>query len=1201
MLGEKVIEGIGQSYDTDSEMDIPLAIIRQQMLRSRTSTNINQHENENEMQQVTETNDNLHANIFSYNMSDADITTNDFSVAMEAFLSNVDIEEATLTVESIAMEEVCETNTSESSHPNSKQIVCDRSNETESRAINVGQNVTQLGPDSGDNDTDVPLAMLKSKLMLSNKMVISADEHSESDSDYAPSLYSNDSCSPSSDYTDEESLVNKSSELCTGRKRRKLRNVRNKNWKRRGKRIKRKSSNACLDSHSSQQAHNTSHGEVKDSDESTITQVLEQVNNKDTHSDGEQVNNKDTHSDAEQVNNKDTHSDSKLKCPTLDIGDENVSKANDLNTLDKAIKQSIKEQHVLDVLQKYHANKLDKILASNMVTRHPVYPDGNCLFAAVLEHVDESMSVTDLRSKIAKHFEENIIHYICFVTFPDIITADEEHTQFIDMIEEIKQDGKWNSDMSDIVPLCIANVLQRPLRIYSSRPFNPVCDITPDLVTIANTAEPIPLAHTAIRGSDHYDAVKKKTVHDKSHTDRTCTSTATCHENTNGNKTAPVTADSGTTVFSPPSTSCHAEAPSAALQTGLHTPSKGQRVTNTTINITPHKDANYKSPKKKKLTRKKINSPETWKRNVCKKDRSRGNAYTNKHGQHIAARTVKGKDCTRCRFKCSDNVTEDQRADIFKTYWDLGDYEKQRGFICQHIDQTEPETLKRHRDKPRTTSRTYFLTVGDIRHRVCKEFFLKTLDVGKKTVEYALKCKVHGVFVGKDARGSSTPINKTSEEDTKIINDHIKSFATVDPHYTRKDTKRQYLARELNIRKMYSLYVDKCKESGGKPVHEKVYRSTFCREHNLSFYHPKKDQCQVCNHYDDMKSAGTVTPLVEQRYVDHQARKKRARLEKENDKKRAKVHPEFHVSAFDLEAVLTTPCSLVGELYYKRKLCCYNLSFYTLASGNVTCYLWDETQGSRGSCEVATCLMLHLNAITTKTSAVKEVTYYSDTCGGQNRNQFVAAALLYSIQSMDKIECINHKFLESGHSEMECDSVHAAIEHTKSLTKVHVPSQWETVVTLARKSNPYVVVPMKYTDFMDFKQMKKDSIKNVKIEKNGNKVNWLKIKWIRVQKKMPNTLCINYTFDEENFLEINAFSNKTRGRPKTPSMYLQPRYESKTPISAAKKADLLSLCASGTIPAEYHQYYRSLPSKKTVRDKLPAPAASEEEQDTDDN
>ena len=61
----------------------------------------------------------------------------------------------------------------------------------------------------------------------------------------------------------------------------------------------------------------------------------------------------------------------------------------------------------------------------------------------------------------------------------------------------------------------------------------------------------------------------------------------------------------------------------------------------------------------------------------------------------------------------------------------------------------------------------------------------------------------------------------------------------------------------------------------------------------------------------------------------------------------AKENHRFHVETFDLQAVLTTPCSLVGDLYYKRKLCVYNLSSYSLGDARATCYVWDETQAKR--------------------------------------------------------------------------------------------------------------------------------------------------------------------------------------------------------------------------------------------------------------
>ena len=60
------------------------------------------------------------------------------------------------------------------------------------------------------------------------------------------------------------------------------------------------------------------------------------------------------------------------------------------------------------------------------------------------------------------------------------------------------------------------------------------------------------------------------------------------------------------------------------------------------------------------------------------------------------------------------------------------------------------------------------------------------------------------------------------------------------------------------------------------------------------------------------------------------------------------------------------------------------------------CYCWTELDGKRRSYEIGTCLN---NYLTQLPKEVSEVTLYSDTRGGQNRNQHVAALLLHAVQS----------------------------------------------------------------------------------------------------------------------------------------------------------------------------------------------------------
>ena len=84
---------------------------------------------------------------------------------------------------------------------------------------------------------------------------------------------------------------------------------------------------------------------------------------------------------------------------------------------------------------------------------------------------------------------------------------------------------------------------------------------------------------------------------------------------------------------------------------------------------------------------------------------------------------------------------------------------------------------------------------------------------------------------------------------------------------------------------------------------------------------------------------------------------------KKDDKDLGKMSKETVVATFDLQAVLQTPCSLVSQIYYMRKLNCYNLSVYNLGNKDATCYLWSEIDANRGACEIGSCLYLYLKSL----------------------------------------------------------------------------------------------------------------------------------------------------------------------------------------------------------------------------------------------
>nr|CAH7719604.1 unnamed protein product [Callosobruchus chinensis] len=187
---------------------------------------------------------------------------------------------------------------------------------------------------------------------------------------------------------------------------------------------------------------------------------------------------------------------------------------------------------------------------------------------------------------------------------------------------------------------------------------------------------------------------------------------------------------------------------------------------------------------------------------------------------------------------------------------------------------------------------------------------------------------------------------------------------------------------------------------------------------------------------------------LEEEYNAHVKRKQDCYGAKVRDKARSMEDKEFMCCTFDLQCVLQIPSSDVSPMYYSRKICTYNLTIYELPPpNNAYCYLWTEMNGKRGSTEIGSCLYYYLQQLS---ETFKEITLYSDTCGGQNRNQNVAALCLFLVQTT-RLTVIEHKFLESGHSYMEVDSMHSAIEHQQKFVQCKIGSIYSTWPDLREK------------------------------------------------------------------------------------------------------------------------------------------------------
>lgn len=520
------------------------------------------------------------------------------------------------------------------------------------------------------------------------------------------------------------------------------------------------------------------------------------------------------------------------------------------------------------------------------------------------------------------------------------------------------------------------------------------------------------------------------------------------------------------------------------------------------------------------------------------------------------------------------------RETIFNHFYSLPTLKDQRNFIVQHVKQKDVKRRTTAQiDSRRKRTFEYCFTVNNIQECVCMSFFMATLDITESMIRGSFAHMNSDGFMGPDMRGKQRSANKIDDERQKIVENHIKRFPTMESHYCRASSNKMYLSSGLNVSRMHSLYEEDCERNEIIPVNYQFYNSIF-KKYNLSFHVPKKDICKKCTKFDNMDI--NDREKVKTEHEHHLQRKKNAREERDSDKNKASNNDDFLSFNFDLQAVLNIPKAESGIIFYKRKLAVYNFTVYNLGNSTGNCYIWDETQGRRGSNEIATCLFMYL----TSHQEARHVSMMSDACGGQNRNATVATMCIYAVKQNESLQILDHKFFETGHSQMECDSIHSKIEQRSKYSNVYTTNEWETIIKVARqKPSPFSTHSLQFDDFKDFKGAISSQLK---------KIPWMKVCWLRYSKENANIIQYKTSFEEDEFSQIKLIHK--RGRPSEPTV--NQAYNYRLPISNEKYNDLIGLCKDLIIPKSSHIFFEVLPHAASIKNALPEPDiedASEEE------
>ena len=445
-----------------------------------------------------------------------------------------------------------------------------------------------------------------------------------------------------------------------------------------------------------------------------------------------------------------------------------------------------------------------------------------------------------------------------------------------------------------------------------------------------------------------------------------------------------------------------------------------------------------KGRKRKKCT-------EQWKRNQKKKLRNTGKAYamSTKSQTLKHKRRMKPPCGSKCRNKCSENFSEDERLNNFDSYWALGDITLQRQFISNCTKTVQPTyryvRVGGKREGRKNNSSFHFMK-GQSQVRVCKLFFKNTLDINDRPIRTVLEKqnKLADVLMEPDKRGKHGKHVSVEPEIRKGVKEHIESIPQIESHYTRATSTRTYICGSKTIADIHRDYVQKSKEQEVPYANYTFFYRIFTTEYNISFFIPKKDQCDVCTSYNN-KENEEIDDHIKENYDNHQKEKELSR----NEKHRDKTESDSVVAVYDLQAVMQLPKGDVSVFYYKSKLNVLNFTIYNAKTNACICYIWDETNGNRGVNEIGTCVLDYIKSLSE--AGETEIIFYSDNCAGQQKNKFMLALYMYAVNKFE-IVSITHKFLIKGHTQNEGDSAHSLIERqVKRILKsgpIYVPGTY---------------------------------------------------------------------------------------------------------------------------------------------------------------
>ncbi|XP_074040410.1 uncharacterized protein [Leptinotarsa decemlineata] len=286
-----------------------------------------------------------------------------------------------------------------------------------------------------------------------------------------------------------------------------------------------------------------------------------------------------------------------------------------------------------------------------------------------------------------------------------------------------------------------------------------------------------------------------------------------------------------------------------------------------------------------KKGRKRGRKPENWINKQASLLRNSGKAYqsSSKSKKQFPQRKVRPPCGEKCRLACSSKINNLIRQEIFYHYWGLANLQSQSEFIVRHTTFIKPKYRYSSTQDHRKLNSAFYFEINKTRVRVCKAFFKSTLDINDRPIRTALIKKTDNGFLEPEMRGKHGKQPTIDPELKNSVGQFIEAIPRVESHYLRAQTTREFIDSGKSLADLFRDYKDDRQKQNLPFTNAAMFNRIFRDEYNISFYIPKKDQCDLCESFKNADEERKKTLLSA--YNMHKKEKELSRTEKDNDKK----------------------------------------------------------------------------------------------------------------------------------------------------------------------------------------------------------------------------------------------------------------------------------------------------------------------------